>query len=89
MAGEIGSRREVLSTHGMFTVTFDAPGVTPDNNVVASITEVDGLLGMGIPIVGDAVMTIHNVAPYEDRIIVRGTVNWHTDLWVRVTVMHQ
>lgn len=85
-AAATGSRRVNLEAYGRFLVAIDAPGITPDNNVVASVTELDENAN---PKLGDATMIIQNVVPENDRVLVRGHVDWGDNLPIRVTIMFQ
>jgi hypothetical protein len=84
------SIRKVISTRGdphrIFTEIIDWTGVTPGNNAVAAITEVDGSHN---PFQGDATMKIYNVVPLHNRFSVRGEVDWHAPLLIRITVIFE
>lgn len=86
MAGERGSRRVDLVTHGTFLMAIPAEGLTPNKNVVASITELNA---HGHPKIGDAIVTIHNVGAQPSQITRRGSVNYKTDLPMRLTAIYQ
>ncbi|MFJ8440704.1 hypothetical protein [Kitasatospora griseola] len=73
-----------LEAHGTFTVNFSVPGVTPSSVVMASMTEVNS---NGQPFVGDATTTVHNVAPGNGNVRLRGEVGWSSDLSVRVYLL--
>jgi hypothetical protein len=70
--------------HGIDTKNFVFPGtiVNSLSQVAVSICELDS---NGIPFIGDANMSILNVAPRPDGSIdVRWSVDWPTDLRVRL-----
>ena len=70
-----------LGIHGTFTLNFSVPGVTPSSVVMVSMTEINA---NGQPFVGDATVTVHNVAPGNGNVRLRGEVDWDSDLSVRV-----
>ena len=69
-----------LGIHGIFTFDFHVPGVTPSSVVMVSMAE----LSRSSPFVGDAVMTVHGVAPGNDVVRVKGEVSWDSDLSTRL-----
>ncbi|MFE4589796.1 hypothetical protein [Streptomyces laurentii] len=71
-----------LGINGLFTLAFSVPGVTRDSVVMVSMCELDGQTGA--PFIGDATMTVHNVAPDDGQVHVRGEVNWDSALSVRM-----
>lgn len=73
-----------LGIHGTFTLTFSLPGVTSNSVVMVSMAELDG---GNQPFIGDATMTVHNVAPGHESVRVRGEVDWDSDLPVRISFL--
>ena len=86
MSCEVGSGLMRSMAHRIFTETIPMPGITPGNNVVASLTEVDV---NGNPFIGDATMKIYNVAPRNGDIQVRGEVDRDDDIDIRISVIFQ
>lgn len=86
MSAEVGSGQMKTMAHRIFTETIPMPGITPGNNVVASLTEVDV---NGNPFIGNAAMKIYNVAPRNGDIQVRGEVDWDEDIDIRISVIFQ
>ena len=86
MSAEVGSGQMKIRAHRIFTTTIPMPGLTPGNNVVASLTEIDV---NGNPFIADATMKIYNVAPGNGDIQVRGEVDWDEDLDIRISVIFQ
>jgi hypothetical protein len=76
--------------HGPFTwrLSFPAtPAVGPDNAYAVSITEVDRNDPTGRPFIGNAGMSIGNVAPGDGIVDVHGLVDYDTDLNYRIAVV--
>lgn len=71
-----------LGINGVFTLSFSVPRVTPSSVVMVSMCELGGQ--PGTPFIGDATMTVHNVAPDNNQVHVRGEVNWDSTLSVRI-----
>ena len=66
--------------HGPFDV-FVPLKTGPFNLVLASATEVAN----GAPIMGLAPVRVDNVVPQQSGVRVRGFIDWHSDIVVRVT----
>jgi hypothetical protein len=63
---------------------FHVPGaLTPDSVVMVSLTELDS---SGNPILGDATMKVYNVVPKDEVVLIRGEVDWDTDLTIRANI---
>ncbi|MFJ4909018.1 hypothetical protein ACIQCR_19590 [Streptomyces sp. NPDC093249] len=71
-----------LGINGVFTLSFSVPGVTPNSVVMVSMCELGGQ--SRTPFIGDATMTVHNVAPDNGQVHVRGEVDWDSTLSVRM-----
>ncbi|WP_411145558.1 hypothetical protein [Streptomyces sp. x-80] len=71
-----------IGIHGLFTLSFSIPSVTNANVVMVSMTELGG--SSNLPFIGDATMTVHNVAPGNGIVQVRGEVDWDSNLSTRV-----
>jgi hypothetical protein len=65
-------------------LTISWPGLTPRHRVFASVTEVGA---SDRPHVGDARMSVYNVAPAEDYVVVWVDVDWDTPLRVFVDLL--
>ncbi|MCX4750495.1 hypothetical protein OG455_34145 [Kitasatospora sp. NBC_01287] len=84
-AAQTGTYIYDLGIHGVFKLTFTVPGVTSDSVVMVSMTELAN--GSNLPFVGDATLTVHNVAPGNGTVQLRGEVDWDSDLSVRVSFL--
>lgn len=82
----MASIRKEISAHSIFDMRIDHTGVTPLNNAVASLTELDV---NGTPFQGSATMKVYNVVPVVNGFLVRGEVDWDRNLRVRVTVIFE
>jgi hypothetical protein len=73
---------------GLFTLTFNFGSdvtVTPFSQVAASITELD--TPNRNPFLGQAVLSIDNVVPYTQRVVVLGNVQYGSPLDFRVNLI--
>ena len=78
-----GANTDIFSVHGGFRREIPVPH-NHFNIAFASICEVDG---NGVPVLGSAICRIDNVVPQDSgKLLVRGDVNWNTDIRVRVSV---
>lgn len=73
-----------IYAHRIFTTRVEFTGATPGNYAVGALTELDGF---GNPFIGDATMKVYNVAPVINGFLVRGEIDWDSDIRVRVTVL--
>ncbi|CAM4320136.1 hypothetical protein L1N85_15375 [Paenibacillus alkaliterrae] len=74
---------------GLFQRSLNLRGVVNSSSrVFVSITEI-GLIGGTLkPFQGSATMTVHNVVPQDDGIVlVRGNTGWNSPLNVRLSVV--
>jgi hypothetical protein len=80
-----------IPAHRIFTTRVSAPvsiGVVPTSIVMVSLTEM-GRSNPTLPlhpIMGDATMKVYNVVPETNAVIVRGEVDWDTDLEIQITI---
>lgn len=72
----------VFVAHGQVILNATSSAFTPGTRVVASIVEIDNA---GIPLIGAARMTIHNVRPYQGGVQVWANIEWNSNLRVRVS----
>jgi hypothetical protein len=83
------SRQARAHTFGIFTgkgfirCRINDSRITTASDVTAGIGEMDG---NNIPFIGDAVMTVHNVAPFNGGVFVRVNVAWDSPLRFQVMV---
>ena len=69
--------------NGRIAVTHRDSRITALSNVTAGISEVNA---NNVPFLGDAVMTVHNVAPFNGGVIVRVNVAWNSPLRCKLMV---
>jgi hypothetical protein len=71
--------------HGGFQQQWHIDQVNPTSCVLASICELmtDGTLR---PLQGNASMSIDNIVPGDQNVIIRGSVGWGSDILVRVSI---
>lgn len=83
------SLRFIQTAHGERKQSFPFPGVDRGTAVLASICELADLPNgeHAIPFNGDAVMTIHGVAPRADFVDIRYSINWGVDLNFLITIL--
>ncbi|MFH8978626.1 hypothetical protein [Streptomyces sp. NPDC017890] len=63
--------------HGLFSRRFNTAGVKPNHFCLATMSEVDSRF---VPVFGDAVLTVHNVTPLTDQVLIRAETTGSTDL---------
>jgi hypothetical protein len=73
--------------HGVFTEIISAPELDADAVVMASITELAVVNGREVPHFGNAHMSILNVSPRSNEVLVRAHVAWGSPLLVRISLM--
>ncbi|WP_242903321.1 hypothetical protein [Actinomadura terrae] len=71
-----------FTTHGQVILTATSGVFTPNSRVTASITELDA---NGVPFIGAARLTIHNVSPFQGGVRVWANIEWGSNLRVRVS----
>jgi hypothetical protein len=72
----------VFTGCGMFVQNLGYPGVTPNSGLCVTVCEVDA---NGIPFIGNAYMSIGNVAPGNNSLLVYGGVNYDSNVDYRIT----
>ncbi|WP_242889488.1 hypothetical protein [Actinomadura litoris] len=71
-------------THGQVILNATSGSFTPNTRVTASIVELDA---NGVPFIGAARLTIHNVQPYQGGVRVWANIEWGSNLRVRVSYL--
>ena len=80
------SLNTTFRAHRIFNIgqEFNVPGaLTPQSVVMVSLTELDS---SGNPILGDATMKVYNVVPRDGVVLIRGEVDWDSDLTIRANI---
>jgi hypothetical protein len=77
------AQTQIVTAHGGFRVTFGNVQANSLAIVLASITEIDG---NNRPFLGSAIMHIDNVVPQDGSVLVRGNIDWNSDLRARVSI---
>jgi hypothetical protein len=67
----------VYSGNGIFNVRFDNPNMNTQSNVMVSISE---MTADDIPFIGDAPMSVANVAPFDNGAWVKVNIGWDQSL---------
>jgi hypothetical protein len=70
--------------HGQVVLNATSNAFSPSTRVIASIVEIDS---NGVPSIGAARMTIHNVRPYHGGVQVSANIEWDSNLRVRVSYL--
>lgn len=83
-ADAVFSGTAIFVAHGQVILNATSNVFTAGTRVVASIVEVDNA---GVPFIGSARMTIHNVRPYQGGVQVWANIEWNTNLRVRVSYL--
>jgi hypothetical protein len=80
--------KSLIPAHRIFTHRVNTPGVLPTSVVMVSLTEMgrSNPAGPLFPIVGDATMKVYNVAPETNAVLVRGEIDWDTDLEIQISI---
>ncbi|MEV3926896.1 hypothetical protein [Actinomadura coerulea] len=81
-ADAVFSGTAVFVAHGQVILNGTSNVFTPATRVTASIVEIDNA---GVPFIGSARMTIHNVRPYQGGAQVWANIEWNANLRVRVS----
>jgi hypothetical protein len=76
----------IFNGHGPFTQRLGFAGVVPNSGLAVTITEIDRNDASGNPFIGNAGMSIGNVAPGNGFVDVHGSVDYGTNLNYRITV---
>ncbi len=76
-----------FSHHGGFQQTIAVRRVTRASAVFASISEVGVINGQLTPFQGAASLSIDDVVPGPENVIVRGNIGWETDITVRISIL--
>jgi hypothetical protein len=76
----------VFRGHGPFTHNLGFTGITPNSALAVTVTEIDRPDATGKPFIGNAAISIANVAPGTNAVNVHGLVDFGTDLNYRITV---
>ncbi|MFE3226069.1 hypothetical protein [Nocardia sp. NPDC059228] len=76
--------QDTVTGHKLFEKMIKVPGINRFNSVFASITEIDT---QGVPGMGLATLAINQVVPIDNAVIVRGFIEWDSDLMVRISVL--
>jgi hypothetical protein len=82
------SGQRIVRAHRIFQTEVRVSGANRHSTAVAALTEVAPDSGGDVPFVAGATMKVYNVAPQDSGVVVvRGEVDWDTDLNVRVSVI--
>jgi hypothetical protein len=73
--------------HGAFQQELSFGPVTPQSAVFVSISEIGDINGQVVPFQGAASLSIDNVVPGPQNVIVRGSIGWDSDIDVRLFVL--
>ena len=68
-----------------FQQTVKFTDLTPDSRVTVSICEVGNIRSEVRPHMGQATLMVHNVVPEDDRVRVRGYIDWDDPIDVRLS----
>jgi hypothetical protein len=76
-----------FSHHGGFQQQLNFGQVTPQSAVFVSISEIGVINGQLVPFQGAATLSVDNVVPGPQNVIVRGNIGWDSDINVRLFVL--